>query len=254
MDDDEAVPEIEYMAPREVPLPDYPDDWPHDRTYPQFEGNNFTRGWWSEFANQKGDDDDTEFSDFEEELKKLAERERKKKHAQHVKKAPLTKTSALEKTTRHPLTAKPPQTVKAKSAASALSQPLKPAMSSSTIPKSTTFPKPTSRKPTTGVPSATGNPRHTAAKVASNTTLGYSKGRVVSGVRRPQSDVTTNVDKSLLPANNISSDKTSLDDLFALSALNLGGGEGDDVFARSGKDILEEDDELKDFQLDVVEI
>lgn len=49
--------EIEYMPPRPLDLPDYPDDiWPHDKTYPMFEGANMTRGWNRIYSDPLGED------------------------------------------------------------------------------------------------------------------------------------------------------------------------------------------------------
>ncbi|KAK1030286.1 hypothetical protein LTS16_019041, partial [Friedmanniomyces endolithicus] len=88
--------EIEYMAPRGVPLPDHPDDWPHDRTYPQFEGENLTRGWWAEFGGEgKGVASDEEMSDFDEKVKQVEARQRTRQAAGKVRSA------AVE---RHPAT------------------------------------------------------------------------------------------------------------------------------------------------------
>ena len=248
--------EVEYMPPREVPLPDYPDDWPHDRTYPQFEGKNLTRGWWSEFALQKGDEDDDEFSDFEEKLKQLEEREKKQQQAQQAKKALAPKASATEKTTRDPLTAKQPQTLKSKHAASALS---KPAPSTAATAKSRAPSTLMSKKPSGSIQPVVGNTRHTAAKVASNTTLGYSKGRAVSNsARQPPSEVrgrqvSVARDQKTLDEKRSALVGSSLDDLFGVGALDI----GDDEDVELGGVPVgfdEEDEDLKDFQLDVVEI
>lgn len=230
------------MPPREVPLPDYPDDWPHDRTYPQFEGQNLTRGWWSEFVRQKPDDDNDEFSDFEEKLKEIEERDRKKQQAQQAqqgKKTSVAKPSAMQKTTRDPLTAKVPSTLKSKSAASALSKPRTLTAASKARTPATTV---TSKKPAISGQIPAGNSRHIAARVASNTTLGYSKGRAVSANNRtplsniyePQSmaveDHKTSPEKKAHPAGS------SLDDLFGINRL----------------DIDDEDDALRDFHLDPI--
>ena len=123
---EQEEPEIEFMPPREVPLPDYPDAWPHDRTYPQFEGKNMTKGWWSEFAPRMDADDDDEYSEFEERVKE-ARAMQEKQMARQAKMAPAMKTSGLHQVTRAPLTTKAPQTLTAKQAASALSRQPKPA-------------------------------------------------------------------------------------------------------------------------------
>ncbi|KAI9819062.1 MAG: hypothetical protein M1832_004104 [Thelocarpon impressellum] len=48
--------EIEYMPPKPLDLPDYPDDFPHDLEFPQFQNGNLTRGWLSEHYNPVDDD------------------------------------------------------------------------------------------------------------------------------------------------------------------------------------------------------
>jgi hypothetical protein len=180
--------DIEYMPPREVPLPDHPDDWPIDRTYPQFEGKNLTRGWYSEFAPQKDDDEDDEFSDFEEKLKRIEELNEKKKQA---KKTTAVKKAPMQKTTRDPLASKPAQSLTARGAASALSKKTSgPSFAAPTTAAQARLPTATKMKKAAATTLATGNPRHTAAKAASNSTLGYSKGRSVSAsTRKPLAGV-----------------------------------------------------------------
>ncbi|KAK8180242.1 hypothetical protein HDK77DRAFT_455802 [Phyllosticta capitalensis] len=41
--------DVEYMPPREVPLPDDPEDWPSDMKYPMLEGKNLMRGIWETY-------------------------------------------------------------------------------------------------------------------------------------------------------------------------------------------------------------
>ena len=262
-EDGEEEPEIEYMPPREVPLPDYPDDWPHDRTYPQFEGKNLTRGWWSEFATQKNGNDDEEFSDFEEKLKRIEElNEKKKQQALQAKKATAVKKTPLAKTTRDPLTAKPPQALSSKNAAAALSKPTKSSSAGTTsIAKAPPTSTVASKKPI-GSTIVAGNSRHTAAKVASNSTLGYSKGRAVSATaRKPLSGL--HKDDSAAENESSSADKTTssrpktLDELFDLQDLSFGD-DSDGAFegyvVNDVNGLVEEDDELQDFQLGPVEL
>lgn len=247
--DDQEEPDIEYMPPREVPLPDYPDDWPHDRTYPQFEGANLTRGWWSEFAPKN---DPEELSDFEEKINQLKERERREK-AQQAKKSTPAKTTALQKTSRDPLTAKAPQTLKAKHAASALANTTRAPVPSFAAPTSTSqsrMPSSISSKKSTGAsktPVAPGNSRHNAARAASNSTLGYSKGRAVSGAARSSITGTKGGENPISEERKASPMKTSLDDLFPGARET-----GDDM--DGGVPVFEVVDGLDDFQLDPVEL
>lgn len=252
---EDRIPEIEYMPPREIPLPDYPDEWPHDRTYPQFEGANLTRGWWSEFARQKGDDDDSDFSDFEGKLTQIEERQRKERQAMRARPSPAVKRPGLKMTARDPLSQKQPQTLNARSAASALSAP-----NSTVTPR---FAAPTaatqSRATSLGVPKRSGvsgqapvgNARHGAARVASNTTVGYSQGRAV---RKPSLGVTG----EQLPGSGdkmASPGQTSLDELFSISKMLSLDGEDDDDLGGGvlvGGDV-EDEDEAEVFQLPPVD-
>ena len=180
-DNEESEREIEYMPPRGIPLLDEPDDWP-DRTYPQFEGKNLTRGWLSEFMPQKDDDEDEEFSDFDEKIRKIeALEEKKRRQTLQAKKAASVKPSSMQKTIRDPLTKKPAQGLSSRSAASALSSATKPALGK---PTKAAAPSALASKKLVNSTVAPGNPRHTAARVASNSTLGYSKGRAVSASAR----------------------------------------------------------------------
>ena len=240
-DDGEEEPEVEFMPPREIPLPDYPDDcWPHDRTYPQFEGKNLTRGWWSEFAPYKDSDEDEEFSDYGEKVKKIEERQKGEKAALQSKKSTPIKNAGLQKTTRDPLTTRAPQTLKARSAASALGLDSKssgvPSFAAPTATSKSRAPSALiSKKPTTATHIATGNVRHGAARIASNSTLGYSKGRAVSG--------------TALEGKKGAPVRTSLDDLFDMTAGLEVDEEGDE--GHGGVLVgLQEDDELRNFQLD----
>jgi len=206
--------EIELMPPREVPLPDHPDDWPHDRTYPQFEGENLTKGWRSAFARDQTVDENEELSDFEEKLKSVQQRRRQGGITQQTKSLPAAKKSAnLNLTAKDPLTARSTQTISSRDAVSALSGPSRTtgtpgfaaptATSRSRHPSSAVLKKPT--------PTALGNARHNAARVASNSTLGYFKGRAVSaGSRRDASDdhLTSAHSQRNAPG------RTALDDLF----------------------------------------
>ncbi|KAK5721446.1 hypothetical protein LTR17_014566 [Elasticomyces elasticus] len=233
--------EIEYMPPREVPLPDHPEDcWPSDRTYPQFEGENLTRGWYAEFSESKKVlESDEEMSDFDEKCR-TAEEGRKAREAK----------CALERR---------PGTVKAKGAASALS--------SSVLPKQRAVPS--FAAPTAAararVPSVTvtkragsgsivgvGNSRHTAAKVASNTTLGYSKGRAVSAsTRQPLSSIHEKPAAGRGDAASATR-STTLDELLGMHSLSVRDeAEGDDGFG--GMPVEDVDDGLDDFQLDSVD-
>ncbi|KAK0870967.1 hypothetical protein LTS02_002166 [Friedmanniomyces endolithicus] len=244
--------EIEYMAPRGVPLPDHPDDWPHDRTYPQFEGENLTRGWWAEFGGEgKGVASDEEMSDFDEKVKQVEARQRTREAAGKVRSA------AVE---RHPAT------IRARGAASALStaalpkQRSTPGFAAPTAAAKARLPTaPVAKRPLSTSTMAPGNARHTVAKVASNTTLGYSKGRAVSAsARQPLSAVHAKPAAGRDGAREVSMEakarSTTLDELLGMGRLSvsdepeaedgLSGFDGD-----GGAPVLDLDDGLDDFQL-----
>ncbi|KAM0721665.1 hypothetical protein Q7P37_002590 [Cladosporium fusiforme] len=245
--DVDAEREVEYMPPREVPLPDHPEDWPLDRSYPQFQGKNFTRGWYSEFASKRDDDDDSELSDFDEKVRNLEKQKAKQQTVIKAKPVP---------TNRKPLAERAPSTIVARKASSALG-------SRGTGPRS--FAAPTaatkarvpgllaSRKPMLAS-TTSGNSRHTAARAASNTTLGYSKGRAVSGAaRRPLEDIHKKPEPQTSTSSAPFSSGTSLDQLLGLSLED--DREDDELGARADPLADEDEDEaLKDFQLDAPEL
>lgn len=253
--------DIEYMPPRGVPLNDDPVEvLPHDMNLDVLKGSNLTRGWWSEHAPTKEDNgEDSELSDFEEKIKK-AEAEKRKREPQPKKSA--TRPAIARTVTSGPLTKKPaPTTLRAQNAASALgSRPVtKPSVSrfgaSNTALKAKQpgpgFSASVTAKKHTPAP---GNPRFTAAKVASNNTIGYSKGRTVSASnRRPLSVVHSQPQ----PATHSTRNTSTFDNLLTLGALDI---EDDDdgIFGISSNSngglaglIEDEDDEV--FQLDPVE-
>ena len=228
--------EIEYMPPREVPLPDYPDEiWPHDRTYPQLEGNNLTRGWFSVYASAKsGDADERETSDFEELCRKA-----EAKTTRHAPKGVNTKDAPSH------------LNLNATAAAAALaSKPLKhsgfaaPTVATTARQNRTTLSNKLGNKPAPVL----GNPRFAAAKAASKSTIGYSKGRAVSASSKmPLSDIHSAPD-TLFDPNFRAYKRPTLEDLLRLSVLD--GGDNDSLDADM-ESTAEDDESMEDFQLDV---
>jgi len=250
------------MPPRGVPLPDHPDEcWPHDRTYPQLEGKNFTKGWWAQAqpSRNEGDDDDEGISDFEGKMQALEEKERQAKQQKAARQVSGAKV-------------KPPSTLRSKDAASALSSMAKPSSVTPSFAAPTAAVKarqPTavaSKKPLALPSSARANMRHTAAKVASNTTLGYSKGRAVSANNRaPLTDArrptpSANGQAQRAPPTGVPfGGGTTLDDLLGLRDLHVIDREGDDAdelggFGPNSGGDDDEDDSLANFQLEPVEL
>lgn len=241
--------EIEYMAPREVPLNNDPDDiLPLPMNLNALKGNNLTKGWWSEYNGKEENDEDSELSDFEEKVKK-AEAERKRWDASKTKPA----TSKL--TTKVPLKAAP-TTVRAQNAASALGSK-KPAVPSFAAPTAMAKARlagstvPAGRKP---APIA-GNPRFAAAKAASNSTIGYSKGRSITASTRPPLSSIHSRPQAVKKVEELK--RSTLDDLANFGAMDLDEEDGGDLglgkSRSNGLDALPDNDEEDVFQLDPVE-
>lgn len=102
-------------------------------------------------------------------------------------------------------------------------------------------------------PSAVANPRHTAARVASNTTLGYSKGRSVSAAtRRPLGDIHKKDDVKPAATQMPFGGGTTLDQLLGLSLVDQD--DNDDLGAKPLAEMDEYEDALADFQLDAADV
>lgn len=292
------------MPPRGEPLPDYPDDiWPHDMTYPQFQGDNLTKGWWSETKPRSDrEPEDFLFGDFDKKFEELEQKEKAQKAAATA--STRTKKQSAPLSSRAPLRSNPPiknsastikkapSTLTSKTAASALSSQQQPKPTSRAVPS---FAAPTAaakaRAPSSILPSRSkppnsnpypnvhGNagrtakatttapapPSHSAARVASNSTLGYSRGRQVSANRpkTPLQDLyqaplpshpslpEAKDEKSTAPgphqpqAPHLTNDgkedraRTNFDDLLGLQGLGLDGG-------KEGIDAERSDDEDDD--------
>jgi hypothetical protein len=183
--------------------------FPRDRDLSCLQGRNLTRGWWAEVA-PEGKDDEGELSDFGEKLRK-AERERKRIATAKV------------------------GSVRARGAVGALAS------------KPTAALRGGERKPlakstvSRGVAPAA-NPRFTAAKVASNSTIGYSKGRVVSRPKVGSAFVEKKVEK-----------KTALEDLLqGFGDLGIDDAEADSLGLGGGGngEVLGEEEDSEVFQLE----
>ncbi|WPH03068.1 Hypothetical protein R9X50_00594200 [Acrodontium crateriforme] len=246
--------DIERMPPREIPLPDYPDDWPLDRKYPQFEGNNLTRGWITACQTTRRHED--EFAEFQEKLKKAEEIEK----SEGARAAANAKLMAV----RVASTSKP-STLKSRNAASSLTSGSKtgslPSFAAPTTATKARLPSTITRKPTQ-IPQAPANARHLAAKAASNTTLGYSKGRAVSAsaraplssIYRQENEITDVVQKAS-PMKTPFGNGTDLDNLLKLNVLSFNeeANDDDEDDDLGGVSVLPDDDELDEFRLAPVE-
>lgn len=216
--------EIEYMAPREVPRPDVPDEiWAQNRDYSDLHGQNFTRGWSSAYAYDREGD----HSDFEEKRARMS----KVTHERSVKEAR-------------------DRTLNSNSAASALSSGTSRGrglgvhgIHAAAKARQLAVVK----KPSPGER----NPRFTAAKAASNSTIGYSKGRAISATgKRPLSELhSPPIGERALP---VSKDDAGIAPSI-LESLGLGtlsiAGEAHTGIAHHASSSGDEADALDDFQL-----
>ncbi|KAF2645698.1 hypothetical protein P280DRAFT_465484 [Massarina eburnea CBS 473.64] len=211
--EEDDVPEIEYMPPKEVPLPDDMDDYlPRDWQFPMFQGKNATRGVWGAYHNPVEADGRTKGErEFDEEIEagrkrrdaefdKLfnAQWERDQDEASRYFGVEPLKKAAPPSPTRpgdpKKKTHTGPSTSKAKSAVAALADTHKPNFAATTAASKSRVPDgfiPSKKAPRPVVaPPAS---RHAAATAASKSTIGYAQGRATTSnptLRKPLSNVT----------------------------------------------------------------
>lgn len=200
----------------------------------------------------------------------------------------ISNASVMQKQTqasiaKKPLSIKGPSTLTSKSAAAALSRPAPSRSTSSTsrprfavptaVSKTRAPAVPTSRKqPSVPDPSTSATMRHAAVTAASKSTLGYFKGRAVSASARPplseahRSKVITK--KPILPQAGAPTkqgpedpfaEDPELDDWIRRQASLLNTMEDDEDEANlysglGGLKLDDEDDSLRDFQLEIPEL
>lgn len=212
-EEEDDVPEVEYMPPKEVPLLDDMDDYlPKDWKFPMFEGKNMTRGIWHAYHNPIEDDGRTKLQrEFEEGLdrdikKNNEESDRKFQEVWDKEQADIARRFGVEpakKAAPKPALKsadakkKPlgPSTLKSRSAAAALSSDTsKPSYTAPTAAAKSRVPTglPLSKKSTNSTlnPSAA---RHATATAASKSTINYAQGRRLATnttPRKPLSNVT----------------------------------------------------------------
>lgn len=206
------VPEIEYMPPKEVPLPDDMDDYlPRDWKVTLPEGKDMTRSIWESFHNPIEDDGrPRKLREFEEGLardkKKAGEEFNKVFAAQMAKddaemrrhlgidppKKEAPQTAAFSTAPKRATTGV--STIRARSAAQALSPTTKPSFAAPTAAGKSRVPTGlvTSKKSIKPLAEPT-VARRAAAVAASNSTIGYAQGRAgraAPAARKPLSNVT----------------------------------------------------------------
>lgn len=197
------VPEVEYMPPKEVPLPDDMDDYlPKDWNFPKMDSQSMARGIWQAYNNPIEDDGrPKKLREFEEELERS-----KKKRDQDFDKVFAAEQAKEEAEIRRYMGIQDPKkeapkpkrtisTVRARSAAQALSPAsAKPSFAAPTAATKSRLPTGfvSSKKTTKPLVEPTSS-RRAAAVAASNSTIGYAQGRagrVASAARKPVSNVT----------------------------------------------------------------
>ncbi|KAF2710511.1 hypothetical protein K504DRAFT_377139 [Pleomassaria siparia CBS 279.74] len=203
-EEEDEVPEIEYMPPKMVPLADEMEHLPTDWKFPMFEGQNMTRGVYSAYINPIEDDGRTK---KEREFEQGLARDRKKRDEEfdRIFKETMARDEAEARRRlgiESPKKAAPkgrlppkkkmlgPSTVRSKSAAAALSpvpkpDPIAPTTMKSRVPSSLL----PSRRPAKPVMNPSTS-RYAAATAASKSTIGYAQGRPTStAARKPLSNV-----------------------------------------------------------------
>ncbi|KAJ4300883.1 hypothetical protein N0V90_002971 [Kalmusia sp. IMI 367209] len=203
--EEDDVPEIEYMPPKEIPLLNDMDDYlPRDWKIPKLENG----GVWEAYHNPLEDDGRTKLQrEFEEGLERDTKKnneefdkqfeqqwERDQAEAARYMGAEIPKKATPKNTIKAADVKKRttgPSTLKARSAAAALAEPRKHAFAAPTAATKSRLPSKvvSSKKPIID-PSAT---RHAAATAASKSTIGYAQGRSPAtriAARKPLSNVT----------------------------------------------------------------
>ncbi|CAN9380450.1 unnamed protein product [Alternaria alternata] len=208
-EDEDDVPEIEYMPPKEIPLQDDMDEFlPRDWTMPKITNQDMVRGIWQAYHNPIEDDGRTrEQRKFEEEIqqgrKKRDEQMEKVLAAQMAKDDAETKEYYGIKEPKKEAPKAPaalrtrttgPSTMRARSAAAALSPPSKPSYAAPTAAAKSRVPTGlvASRKGAKTPTQLTAS-RQASAAAASKSTIGYAQGRAgraAPAARKPLSNVT----------------------------------------------------------------
>ncbi|KAF2740431.1 hypothetical protein EJ04DRAFT_507965 [Polyplosphaeria fusca] len=215
-EEEDDVPEPEYMPPREIPLPeDYDEDMPPiNWDFPMFRGKNMTRGISEIYLNPVEADGRTRIEREEDEWLVKSGKERDEESDRLLKKImaedeasidfgvePITKTAPKESLLKKRTPAL--STIKARSAAAALSPAPKPSYAAPTAAaKSKGLFAAKKTKPAIA-PSAT---RHAAATAASRSTIGYAQGRPgASNARKPLSSITrpTSSSQRAIPSSSL---------------------------------------------------
>ncbi|KAI5245498.1 hypothetical protein E4T47_01486 [Aureobasidium subglaciale] len=269
---DDGVPDIEYMAPRSIPLPDHPDTI-HERDYSMLSPEYATNGFWGAFGDAP---DEHGVRPTERKNREMMARTdkiqqdiiRRALEADDFLSLDLTKVrKGFEE---KELQSRAPSSLSARRAVSALSRSSSttalgprfaaPTATAAARSRTTNTVRPMPRKPVSSLTAPTASStRHATAATASRNTLGYAGGRAVSAAsRRPLS---TLHDKPITPTEkrtrtvleNLMADDIEVEEL--LRERNARMEDNDSPVEPMSKlsILLDEDDEFKDFQLTLPE-
>lgn len=208
-EDEDDVPEIEYMPPKEIPLQDDMDEYlPKNWTIPKISNQDMVRGIWQAYHNPIEDDGRTrEQRKFEEEIQQG--RKKRDEQMEEILATQMAKDDAETKEyygIKEPKKEAPkapaalrtrttgPSTMRARSAAAALSPPSKPSYAAPTAAAKSRVPTGlvASRKGAKTPTELTAS-RQASAIAASKSTIGYAQGRAgraAPAARKPLSNVT----------------------------------------------------------------
>ncbi|KAI4719915.1 hypothetical protein E4T48_03802 [Aureobasidium sp. EXF-10727] len=269
---DDGVPDIEYMPPRSIPLPDHPDTI-HERDYSILSPEYATTGIWGAFGNAP---DEHGVRPSERKNREMMARTdkiqqdiiRRALEADDFLSLDLTKVrKSFEEKEQQ---SRAPSSLSARRAVSALSRSSSttalgprfaaPTATATARSRPTTAPRPLSRKPSSTLTAPTASSsRHATATTASRNTLGYARGRAVSTAsRRPLSTlhdkpVTPTEKKTRTVLENLMADDAEVEELIRERNAAM---EIDDAPAEPMNKLsllFDEDDEYKDFQLTIPE-
>ncbi len=206
--DEDEVREIEYAPPPPIELPDPPEDFGYDDTFPEFKGANLCRGYGGIYFDESKDEHGVplRIREYEEKCARY-DREVERQIEESIRNMPL-EDADLDRQVDAIIAAGPRgrlpnwskmDTIKAREAADALSK--SPVPSVATKPTTSSLQK-TKKKPAFSVLNSQKAPgpanlspmRHTAAEAVSKNTIGFPRARKAPSILPPkQKQPTTKV-------------------------------------------------------------
>ncbi|THZ65167.1 hypothetical protein D6C86_02100, partial [Aureobasidium pullulans] len=270
---DDGVPDIEYMPPRSIPLPDHPDTI-HERDYSMLDPQYATNGFWGVFENAP---DEHGVRPTERKNREMMARTdkiqqdiiRRALEADDFLNLDLTKVrKGFEEKEQQ---SRAPSSLSARRAVSALSRSSSttalgprfaaPTATAAARSRTTNTVRPLPRKPISSLTASTASSsaRHASATAASRNTLGYARGRAVSAAsRRPLSTLhdkpaTPTEKKTRTVLENLMADDAEVEELLRERNTRMEDHDAPSEHMRKLSILPDEDDEFKDFQLTMPE-